>query len=953
MNKSKFSLGNRALRERNVSSAMQFFLEALRDRPEFFKIIDINIRQTRKTYKKEISTAPFCYLVTSARSSESRAKTAIDVRFEGSSIISFCGSCVDWDGEKKEFDLETSGTFFSNMVVQAPAKYVYVEFISSNSLLVALLFRLIWKAQVMIIIDELTMVAVDKYFEQFSQSATLAEIAVRLDPCDLLLIKSYGETATLQTESRIPPWPYRYARLGQVYDSLMGGTDERFLNNLFEMVLNRKIQSHENTFYREQLVAHGRTRKYITDTVVNGDECKRYQSDRAHSLNRPQTIYRCPVIGDINPADIDLPFHKYPTVSVLIPVYGKIEYTLACLQSISDYPPQASFEVIVMDDQSSDDSVKILQQVKNLRVIINPENLGFLRSCNNGSSQAHGEYLFFLNNDTQVKSGWLDELLATFTVFPNCGLAGSKLIYPDGSLQEAGGIVWQDGSAWNYGSLQDPALPEFNYAREVDYISGAAILVPTELFRDMGCFDERYAPAYYEDTDLAMRMRVLGKSVIYQPLSEVVHFEGISSGTDTAQGVKAYQVLNQDKFFQRWKDCLASHAPNGTKPHLERNRGYKGSVLFIDACTPTPDQDSGSVDIDNLMKVFIEMGWAVTFIPEDNNAYIPKYTPALQRQGVYTLYSPYVNTVDEHISFCGDSYDLVMSFRPTVTSKNLTNLRAKCTRAKIVFNTVDLHFLRLEREAQLKGDSLIAQEAKRLKKIELELMKKVDLTTVVSSVELELLKKMGVQRAIHLPFSRKVRQSKVPFEERSGILYVGGFQHNPNVDAVHYFVTEIMPLLRRSISTAKFHIVGSNMPKEIQDLTCDDIVAHGYIEDLESFMDTMRVNVAPLRYGAGTKGKVIHALANGLPTVATSIAIEGMGLKDMKQVSVADQPGAFAERVIDTYSDSELWSRLSEDGIGYIKNNYDLDVLKHNISINLLGPVLGVLDRAKLKTVAP
>jgi glycosyltransferase involved in cell wall biosynthesis len=277
-----------------------------------------------------------------------------------------------------------------------------------------------------------------------------------------------------------------------------------------------------------------------------------------------------------------------------------------------------------------------------------------------------------------------------------------------------------------------------------------------------------------------------------------------------------------------------------------------------------------------------------------------------------------------------------MSFRPEVTARHISNLRVKCKRAKIVFNTVDLHFLRLEREAQLKGDLLLTKEAERFKKIELELMKNVDLTTVVSSVELDLLKKMGVERAVHLPFSRKIRQSKVPFEDRSGILFVGGFQHNPNVDAVHFFTTEIMPLLRNSIPGVIFHIVGSNMPMEIQDLSCKDIFAHGFVKDLESFMDTMSVNVAPLRYGAGTKGKVIHALANGLPTVATSIAVEGMGLKDMMQVSVADQPRAIAERIVELHSNSKLWSLISANGINYVNKHYDLEALKNNIRINIL-----------------
>lgn len=719
---------------------------------------------------------------------------------------------------------------------------------------------------------------------------------------------------------------------GHVPHDLLRGSHEQFLDWIYSTALERLPQSHEKVHYLGQLETGTYDRELIAKIIYASEERKHYIADRSHITKNALHAYSIPAEGVIQPYDINLPAYQTPKVSVLIPVYGKLEYTMACLKSISDNPPKTSFEVIVLDDRSPDDSVQTLKKIKNLCVIENPENLGFLRSCNNGVLHAKGDYLLFLNNDTQVMPGWLDELLATFVLFPCCGLAGSKLIYPDGLLQEAGGIVWQDGSAWNYGNRQDPALPQFNYAREVDYVSGAAIMVPASLFQELGGFDERYVPAYYEDTDLALRIRALRKSVIYQPLSVVVHFEGISSGTDTSSGIKAYQEVNREKFFQRWESTLSTHRPNGVDPHLERDRGIKGRVLFIDACTPTPDQDSGSIDIYNLMKLFVEMGWAVSFIPEDNYAYMEKYTLSLQRMGVQALYHPHIKSVDEHISTFGRSYDLIMAFRPMVTHKHIYNLRQKCPQAKIIYNTVDLHFLRLEREAQLKNDHAIEQEAKKYKAIELELMNLADLTTVVSSTEHEMLQKMGLQRVVHLPFSRAVRPSNVPFESRSGLVFVGGFQHNPNVDAVIYFVTAIMPLIREILPGVALNIVGSNTPKEVQDLACDDIVVHGFVEDLESLMDTMRVNVAPLRYGAGTKGKVIHALANGLPTVATSIAVEGMGLKNMEHIGIADNASNLAKTVCKIYSDKVLWDRLSQNGICFADQFYGIGALRRNLN---------------------
>jgi GT2 family glycosyltransferase/glycosyltransferase involved in cell wall biosynthesis len=704
-------------------------------------------------------------------------------------------------------------------------------------------------------------------------------------------------------------------------------SEEQFLVSLFDIALRRKPQSHERNHYLDQLKNKHSDRKSIEKIIYDSEECKRLTANLSKNGSPRSHIFKTPELGEINPESFQLPHHENPKVSVLIPVYGKVEYTLACLKSIADNPPKASFEVIVLDDRSPDDSVQILRQVKNLNVIINHKNLGFLRSCNNGALHAKGEYLFLLNNDTQVTPGWLDELLNTFTAFPSCGLAGSKLIYPDGLLQEAGGIVWQDGSAWNYGSRQDPTQPQFNYARQADYISGASIMVPVKLWQELGGFDEVYAPAYYEDTDLAMRIRERGLEVIYQPLSEVVHFEGISSGTDTTQGIKAYQVVNGEKFLYRWKDTLTKHRPNGVEPYLERDRNAVGRVLFIDACTPTPDQDSGSIDSYNLMKVFIGMGWAVTFIPEDNYAYMSKYTPALQRIGVQMLYHPHTKSVDDHITSFGKVYDLIMAFRPKVTEKHIGNLRKKCPNAKIIFNTVDLHFLRLEREGALKKKPELLKQAEELKVIELALMEKADLTTVVSSVELEILLKLGVERVMHLPFSREIRPSNVPFEKRSGLLFIGGFQHSPNVDAVEYFVKKIMPKLRKEVPGIILNIVGSNTPKSINDLACKDVIVHGFVENIEPILDSVRFNIAPLRFGAGTKGKVLQAMAKGLPTIGTTIAFEGMNLENGCHALCANTPDEFVKQISLHYFDFEKLESISKRAHKFAEEFFGLNAL--------------------------
>ena len=263
----------------------------------------------------------------------------------------------------------------------------------------------------------------------------------------------------------------------------------------------------------------------------------------------------------VDPRLIDIPCGANPTVSIIIPTYGSVDYTLACLASIAAHPPQVVIEVIVVDDATPDSSTACLADIPGIRLIINPRNLGYLVSCNTAARVASGQFVLFLNNDTQVQDGWLDALLAPFRSNRDIGAVGSKLLYPDGRLQEAGCIIWDDGSGWNYGRLDDPDRFVYNYLREVDYCSAACLMVPRALFEQLGGFDEIYAPAYCEDSDLAFRLREQGYRVVYQPRSRVVHYEGISHGTTLTGGVKAFQVRNQGIFRARWEGVLITGAP--------------------------------------------------------------------------------------------------------------------------------------------------------------------------------------------------------------------------------------------------------------------------------------------------------------------------------------------------------------------------------------------------------
>ncbi len=709
---------------------------------------------------------------------------------------------------------------------------------------------------------------------------------------------------------------------------------------------------------------------------------------RARRLRREAPVApTLPPVARIDPRTLLVPLADEPVVSVIVPTYGQLEFTLRCLASLIDNPPAVGIEVIVVDDAWPGDEAErdSLEMVRGIRLIRNETNLGYLRSCNKAAAAARGTYLYLLNNDTQVLAGWLDPMLALLAERSDVGAVGAKLLYPDGSLQEAGGIIWRDASGWNFGRHEDASKPAYNYVRDVDYCSAAALMVKRSVFLGLGGFDERYVPAYFEDVDLSFRLRQIGLRTLYQPAARVVHFEGVSHGQDVAVGIKSYQVANRRRFVDAWAPVLAAqHFPNGQKVFRARDRAmHRPVVLVVDHFVPQPDRDAGSRIIMSYLHILIRAGVVVKFWPH-NLSYSPGYTQLLQEMGIEVFHGPTQIPFTDWIKQYGGELDAILLSRPDVAEDVIPPIRQH-SRGRVVYFGHDLHFRRMRQQGEVMRDERIVRAAVRMQERECAIWRQVDLSLYPSEEEADIATALQPACDIRpvMPYCfEHFATARLP-PAGLEIIFVAGFGHPPNEDAACWFTAEVLPLVREQVPGAHLSIIGSNPTAAVLALAQADPVEDASAEvslgdetvgadvpagddnagarvagngvsvfanvsdsELAAAYARARVAVVPLRCGAGVKLKVAEALREGVPLVTTPVGAQGLpGIWQV--VAVTEDPEAFAAAVVALLRDDAAWARCCAAQLAFGHTRFSGDAMRKTL-LDALG-----LTRPKMQPAEP
>lgn len=612
---------------------------------------------------------------------------------------------------------------------------------------------------------------------------------------------------------------------------------------------------------------------------------------------------------------LSLPTTTDPQLSVWLHAAATPRQVYTAVAAMAGAAPRCPWELLVTVPSDAGEVRAMLAGIQGARVFDTAATGSWAEALRVAADAAAGTRLLVLDAYCAPLPGAVQSLYDTLDQSAVAWLVSPRLLTPEGRLRAAGCILWRSGALSQYGDGDDPTHPQYHFVRPLDGVGAQGALIDLKVLRTLGqATTDRSLTADYLLSGLNLHAQAQGRIALYQPEARLVVFPAPELTPEQRETSRA-------ALKSAWRARLAQQPPVGSLPLRARDRVRK-RVLIIDVITPLDDQDSGSLRMVRLMTELQGLGCHVAFLPT-NVEYTPPYTGRLQQAGVEMLYAPHVWSLERYLESHGAAFDAIIVSRLIAADKILPMARHLVPKARLIYDTVDLHYLREQRAAALSGDAEDLAKAKATQARELGHMLLADLTWVVSPVEREILADTlpGVRVEV-LSNIHEIHPAEHPFSQRHGLVFIGSFNHPPNEDAMLWFVADIWPRIVERIPGIRLHIVGSRPTRAVQALAGAQIKVTGFVADIRPYFAQCRLSIAPLRYGAGVKGKINTAMAYGLPVVATSPAAEGMWLTHEKDVLMADNAADFAEQVIRAYNDETLWTQLAAGGFDNIRNHF-------------------------------
>ena len=612
-----------------------------------------------------------------------------------------------------------------------------------------------------------------------------------------------------------------------------------------------------------------------------------------------------------------LPDSNSPKVSILLVFFNQAHLSLLCLESIIEQASEV--EVVIVDNYSTDETAQLLNLISGAKLIKNQDNLGFVKAVNQGAALASAEHILLLNNDTRLEQGAIEYANETLESGEDIGAVGGKILLLDGSLQEAGSLIWQDGSCLGYGRGEDPEQPEYMFRRDVDYCSGAFLLFRKQDFTALNGFDEEFAPAYYEESDFCVRLRKSGKRVVYDPRAIITHFEFASTG-----GINQaceLQLAHRQLFFQKHSDFLSQFYDHTRHSPLQaRSPTGLHNVLFIDDRVPYPSMGSGYPRSCHLLQTLLAMPARLTFYPlqfpdddwQEIYAQIGMDFEVMLNHGRERL----LEFLQSRIGF----FDCIIISRDHnmdfFNQAVLLDPRI-AQHTRIIYDAEALIAPRKIMHRRLLGETVSEAEAISAIKQEVHKARLADAVIAVSENEADYFRSYDNKTTVVAGHAIRPRRTGNVFASRKDLLFVGALREDdsPNVDSLMWFMKQCWPLIRTAEPETRLVVVGDNTAPALNEIDDKRIVFRGRQASIESFYDTCRVFIAPTRFAAGIPHKVHEAAANGLPSVVTPLLANQLTWSHDSELLVAESGEQFAEQCLRLYRSPELWAKLQEGGL--------------------------------------